>query len=286
MEITINEEINSKIYSVRGTQVMLDRDLAKLYQVENRVLKQAVKRNIERFPSDFLFVLSNDEIDFLVSHGVIPSKKHLGGAKPYAFTEQGVASLSSILNSQIAIEINISILRAFVNMRKFLQNKASIFQRVSQIEQKLLSYDDNFEKIFNAIEQKQIQQTEGIFYNGQIYDAYSYVNDLIKTAKKEIILIDNYIDDTVLTLFSKIPNIKAVIYTNTISRQLQLDFEKYSKQYKNVEIKIFKNSHDRFLILDNQEVYHIGASLKDLGKKWFAFSKMRLDVGDLISRLV
>jgi hypothetical protein len=286
MEITINEEINSKIYSVRGTQVMLDRDLAKLYQVENRVLKQAVKRNIERFPSDFLFVLSNDEIDFLVSHGVIPSKKHLGGAKPYAFTEQGVASLSSILNSQIAIEINISILRAFVNMRKFLQNKASIFQRVSQIEQKLLSYDDNFEKIFNAIEQKQIQQTEGIFYNGQIYDAYSYVNDLIKTAKKEIILIDNYIDDTVLTLFSKIPNIKAVIYTNTISKQLQLDFEKYSKQYKNVEIKIFKNSHDRFLILDNQEVYHIGASLKDLGKKWFAFSKMRLDVGDLISRLV
>ena len=285
MEITINEEINSKIYSVRGTQVMLDRDLAKLYQVENRVLKQAVKRNIERFPSDFLFVLSNDEIDFLVSHGVIPSKKHLGGAKPYAFTEQGVASLSSILNSQIAIEINISILRAFVNMRKFLQNKGSIFQRVSQIEQKLLSYDDNFEKIFNAIEQKQIQKTEGIFYDGQIYDAYSYVNDLIKTAKKEIILIDNYIDDTVLTLFSKIPNIKAVIYTNTISRQLQLDFEKYSKQYKNVEIKIFKNSHDRFLILDNQEVYHMGASLKDLGKKWFAFSKMRLDVGDLVGRL-
>ena len=286
MEITINEEINSKIYSVRGTQVMLDRDLAKLYQVENRVLKQAVKRNIERFPSDFLFVLSNDEIDFLVSQGVIPSKKHLGGAKPYAFTEQGVASLSSILNSQIAIEINISILRAFVNMRKFLQNKGSIFQRVSQIEQKLLSYDDNFEKIFNAIEQKQIQQTEGIFYDGQIYDAYSYVNDLIKTAKKEIILIDNYIDDTVLTLFSKIPNIKAVIYTNTISRQLQLDFEKYSKQYKNVEIKIFKNSHDRFLILDNQEVYHIGASLKDLGKKWFAFSKIDISANDLISKLI
>lgn len=285
MEITIHEEINSKIYSVRGTQVMLDRDLAKLYQVENRVLKQAVKRNIERFPSDFLFVLSNDEIDFLVSQGVIPSKKHLGGAKPYAFTEQGVASLSSILNSQIAIEINISILRAFVNMRKFLQNKGSIFQRVSQIEQKLLSYDDNFEKIFNAIEQKQIQPTEGIFYDGQIYDAYSYVNDLIKTAKKEIILIDNYIDDTVLTLFSKNPNIKAVIYTNTISKQLQLDFEKYSKQYKNVEIKIFKNSHDRFLILDKKEVYHMGASLKDFGKKWFAFSKMRLDVMDLISRL-
>lgn len=285
MEITIHEEINSKIYSVRGTQVMLDRDLAKLYQVENRVLKQAVKRNIERFPSDFLFVLSNDEIDFLVSQGVIPSKKHLGGAKPYAFTEQGVASLSCILNSQIAIEINISILRAFVNMRKFLQNKSSIFQRVSQIEQKLLSYDDNFEKIFNAIEQKQIQPTEGIFYDGQIYDAYSYVNDLIKTANKEIILIDNYIDDTVLTLFSKIPNIKAVIYTNTISKQLQLDFEKYSKQYKNLEIKIFKNSHDRFLIIDNQEVYHMGASLKDLGKKWFAFSKMRLDVLDLLGRL-
>ncbi len=284
MELIL-EDINSKIYTIRGVQVMLDRDLAQLYQVENRVLKQAVKRNINRFPSDFMFVLNEKEIDLMVSQFVIPSKKHLGGAKPYAFTEQGVASLSSILNSQIAIEMNIAILRAFVKMRKFLLDNASIFQKFSQIEQKLLTHEDNFEKIFKAIEQKQIKQTQGIFYDGQIYDSYSFISDLLRSAEGEIILIDNYIDDSVLTLFSKIQNIKITIYTNTISKQLKLDFEKYSKQYDNITLKTFKDSHDRFLILDKKEIYHIGASLKDLGKKWFAFSKMNLNSEDLLTKL-
>ncbi|MDD2887981.1 MAG: ORF6N domain-containing protein [Aliarcobacter sp.] len=284
MELIL-EDINSKIYTIRGVQVMLDRDLAKLYQVENRVLKQAVKRNINRFPSDFMFVLNEKEIDLMVSQFVIPSKKHLGGAKPYVFTEQGVASLSSILNSQIAIEINIAILRAFVKMRKFLLDNASIFQRFSQIEQKLLTHEDNFEKIFKAIEQKQIKQTQGIFYDGQIYDSYSFISDLLRSAKDEMILIDNYIDDSVLTLFSKIPNIKVTIYTNTISKQLKLDFEKYSKQYDNITLKTFQNSHDRFLIIDKKEIFHIGASIKDLGKKWFAFSKINLDIDELIKKL-
>ena len=284
MELIL-EDINSKIYTIRGVQVMLDRDLAKLYQVENRVLKQAVKRNINRFPSDFMFVLNEKEIDLMVSQFVIPSKKHLGGAKPYAFTEQGVASLSSILNSHIAIEMNIAILRAFVKMRKFLLDNASIFQRFSQIEQKLLTHEDNFEKIFKAIEQKQVKQTQGIFYDGQIYDSYIFISDLLRSAKSEIILIDNYIDDSVLTLFSKNQNIKITIYTNTISKQLKLDFEKYSKQYDNITLKTFQNSHDRFLIIDRKEIFHIGASIKDLGKKWFAFSKINLDIDELIKKL-
>lgn len=232
-----------------------------------------------------MFVLNEKEIDLMVSQFVIPSKKHLGGAKPYAFTEQGVASLSSILNSQIAIEMNIAILRAFVKMRKFLLDNASIFQKFSQIEQKLLTHEDNFEKIFKAIEQKQIKQTQGIFYDGQIYDSYSFISDLLRSAEGEIILIDNYIDDSVLTLFSKIQNIKITIYTNTISKQLKLDFEKYSKQYDNITLKTFKDSHDRFLILDKKEIYHIGASLKDLGKKWFAFSKMNLEISELLEKL-
>lgn len=284
MELIL-EDINSKIYTIRGVQVMLDRDLAKLYQVENRVLKQAVKRNINRFPSDFMFVLNEKEIDLMVSQFVIPSKKHLGGAKPYAFTEQGVASLSSILNSHIAIEMNIAILRAFVKMRKFLLDNASIFQRFSQIEQKLLTHEDNFEKIFKAIEQKQVKQTQGIFYDGQIYDSYIFISDLLRSAKSEIILIDNYIDDSVLTLFSKNQNIKITIYTNTISKQLKLDFEKYSKQYDNITLKTFQNSHDRFLIIDKKEIFHIGASIKDLGKRWFAFSKINLDIDELIKKL-
>lgn len=193
--------------------------------------------------------------------------------------------LRAVLKSDTAIQTSIKIINSFVQMRKFLLNNASIFQRFSQIEQKLLIHEDNFEKIFKAIEQKQIKQTQGIFYDGQIYDSYSFISDLLRSAKDEIILIDNYIDDTVLTLFSKIPNIKITIYTNIISKQLKLDFEKYSKQYDNITLKTFKNSHDRFIILDKKDIYHIGASLKDLGKKWFAFSKMNLDIDELIKKL-
>ena len=135
------------------------------------------------------------------------------------------------------------------------------------------------------VKNNKLESNQGIFYDGQVYDSYGFILDLIKQAKNEIILIDNYIDDTVLTLFSKIPNIKITIYTNTISKQLKLDFEKYSKQYDNITLKNFLNSHDRFLILDKKEIFHIGASLKDLGKKWFAFSKINLDINELIKKL-
>jgi hypothetical protein len=281
----ILEDINSKIYTIRGVQVMLDEDLAKLYDVETKVFNQAVKRNSERFPDNFRFLLTQNEYENLRSQ-FVTSKQH-GGRRtlPYAFTEQGVSMLSAVLKSDTAIQTSIQIINSFVKMRKFLFDNASIFQKFTQIEQKLLSHEDNFEKIFKAIEQKQVKQTQGIFYDGQIYDSYSFISDLLRNAKSEIILIDNYIDDTVLTLFSKIPNIKVSIYTNIIFKQLKLDFEKYQKQYQNIELFEFKDSHDRFLILDNKEIYHIGASLKDLGKKWFVFSKINLEISELLEKL-
>ena len=284
MELIL-EDINSKIYTIRGVQVMLDEDLAKLYNVETKVFNQAVKRNSERFPDNFRFLLTLNEYENLRSQ-FVTSKQH-GGRRtlPYAFTEQGVSMLSAVLKSDTAIQTSIQIINSFVKMRKFLLDNASIFQRFSQIEQKLLTHEDNFEKIFKAIESKQTTQNQGIFYDGQIYDAYSFVLDLIRGVENEIMLIDNYVDDTVLTLFSKVPNIKIIVYTNTISKQLKLDFEKYSKQYDNITLKIFPSSHDRFLILDKKEIFHIGASLKDLGKKWFAFSKINLEISQIIERL-
>lgn len=286
MELIL-EDIHNKIYTIRGVQVMLDEDLAKLYKVETKVFNQAVKRNIERFPDNFCFLLTQNEYESLRSQFVTletsrgKHRKYL----PYAFTEQGVSMLSAVLKSDTAIQTSIQIINNFVKMRKFLLDNASIFQRFTQIEQKLLTHEDNFEKIFKAIESKQISQNQGIFYDGQIYDSYSFISDLLRSSKNEIILIDNYIDDSVFTLFSKTPNIKVTIYTNTISKQLKLDFEKYSKQYDNITLKIFSNSHDRFLIIDNKEIYHIGASLKDLGKKWFAFSKINLEISQIIERL-
>jgi|SRR3989339_177442 len=282
----ILEEISSKIYTIRGVQVMLDRDLARLYKVENRVLNQAVKRNIERFPLEFMFQLTKEEFENWKSQIVISNSDKMGLRKiPYVFTEQGVSMLSAVLKSDTAIQTSIKIINSFVQMRKFLLDNASIFQRFDKIEQQLLLYDNNFNKIFKAIESKQLKPTQGIFYDRQIYDAYIFASDLIKTAKEEIILIDNYLDDTVLTLFSKVPNIQVTIYTNNISKQLKLDYEKYTKQYGNITLKTFKNSHDRFMILDKKEIFHLGASLKDLGKKWFAFSKINIDVDDLLSKL-
>ncbi|MFA6760086.1 MAG: ORF6N domain-containing protein [Sulfuricurvum sp.] len=284
MKDLVENSIKTKIYTLRGVQVMLDRDLAELYGVETRVLKQAVKRNIERFPDDFMFELTDLEIDLLVSQSVIPSKKLLGGAKPFAFSEQGVAGLSGILTSKIAIEANISILRAFVSMRRFLLDNASVFQRFAYLEQKVIAHDKKLEFVLEALEGKSLP-TQGIFYDGQIYDAYSFINDLLKSAKSEVVLIDNYIDESVFTLFSKYQDLRFTIHTNNITKQLKLDYEKYKKQYSNVDLKSFKSSHDRFLILDKQEIYHIGASLKDLGKRWFAFSKIDLDAREMLERL-
>ena len=284
-ELIINEQtIQNKICTIRGMQVMLDRDLAELYGVETRALKQAVKRNIERFPADFMLEATDEDINFMVSQSVIPSKKHLGGAKPFMFTEQGVANLSSVLTSPIAIEMNIKIIRAFVAVRKLFIQNIAMFERFERIEQRLSIYDDNFNKLFDAIESKELKLKQGIFYEGQIFDAYAFVSELIKSAKKSIILIDNYVDETVLTMLSKNQEVQISIYTKTISKQFKLDLEKYNSQYKTLTLKEFDLSHDRFLLIDD-EIYHIGASLKDLGKKWFGFSKMHKESFEIIGRI-
>ncbi|MBU4011706.1 MAG: ORF6N domain-containing protein [Proteobacteria bacterium] len=289
-EIIQYDEIHRRIYTLRNVQVMLDKDLAQFYDVKPIRLREQVKRNIKRFPSDFMFQLSAEEVDLMVSQNAIPSKQHLGGSLPFAFTEQGVAAISAVLTSERAIEVNIQIMRAFVAMRKFITTNAQIFQRLNIVERKQLEYkletDEKFNRIFNALEEKEITPKQGIFFDGQIFDAYQFVSDLIRTARKSIIIIDNYIDDTVLThLTKRRKNVTVTILTKTITKQMVLDVEKYNQQYQPVDIKEFNNSHDRFLIIDDKTVYHFGASLKDLGKKWFAFSKMDKEAFKMLERL-
>ena len=281
-----SQQIQRHIFTLRGVQVMIDRHLAELYQVETRTLKQAVRRNQNRFPDDFMFVLTDSEVESLVSQSVIPSKKQLGGAKPFAFTEQGVATLSSVLTSDRAIEINIHIMRAFVQMRRFIAQNAALFQRLESIEQKQMLTDSKLDQVFEALEAGEIKPKQGIFFEGQIFDAYVFVADLIKSATKSIVLIDNYVDETVLTLLTKRrKNCTATIYTQSIAKKLQLDLKKHNQQYPPIDIKTFRNAHDRFLILDNKTIYHFGASLKDLGKKWFAFSRFDKGAVELLGKV-
>jgi hypothetical protein len=202
------------------------------------------------------------------------------------FTEQGVSMLSAVLRSETAIKVSIQIMDAFVGMRKFIANNAAIFQRLDKIEQKQLVTDTRLDKVFEALEAGEIKPRQGIFFDGQIFDAYVFVADLIKSARQSIVLLDNYVDESVLLLLAKRnENVRATIYTKNISKQLKLDLKKHNQQYPAIEIKAFKHTHDRFMILDNRNIYHIGASLKDLGKKWFAFSKMDKMSLELIGRL-
>lgn len=282
-----NKEIQNRIFTIRGVQVMLDEDLANLYEVETKVLNQAVKRNIERFPEDFMFQLTEDEHNILRSQ-IVTSKENRGGRRylPYVFTEQGVAMLSAVIRSETAVKISIQIIKAFVAMRQFIASNARIFQQIDILEIKQLETDKKIKQILTAMERKNIRPKQGIFYDGQIFDAYQFFSDIIRTAKKSIILIDNFIDDSVLTLFSKRdPGIKVFIITKTITKQLELDIKKFNEQYPPLEFKQFDKSHDRFLIIDETTVYHLGASLKDLGKKWFAFSKMDIDAAELLMRI-
>jgi len=278
--------IRSRIYTIRGMHVMLDKDIAELYEVRATRLREQVKRNKKRFPPDFMFQLTNSEVEAMVSQNAIPSKMYLGGHLPYAFTEQGVASLSSVLTNDKAINVNIQIMRAFVDMRRFISANAQVFRRLDVVERKQIEHDKQINEIFDAIQDKDIKPEKGIFFDGQVFDAYNFVSDIIRSAEKSIVLIDNYIDDSVLTLLSKRnKNVQALIFTKGLSKQLLLDLEKHNSQYPPVEIKEFRQSHDRFLIIDNKDVYHFGASLKDLGKKWFAFSKFGKEAFKLIDRL-
>jgi hypothetical protein len=276
---------------------MFDSHLAEMYGVETKVLNQAVKRNVERFPETFCFQLTEVEFSNLRSQFVtssdlrfqygISNKEH-GGRRylPYVFTEQGVAMLSGVLRSEFAVQVSIRIMTAFVEMRKLMSTYSGLFQRLSDVEKKQLQADEKFERIFNALENRNKIQENGIFYDGQIFDAYVFVAEIIRQATNSIILIDNYIDETVFTLFTKRKiGVTVTFYTKTITKQLLLDAQKHNEQYEAIEIKEIKQSHDRFMIIDNRDIYHFGASLKDLGKKWFAFSKFDQGAVEMLGKL-
>jgi phage regulator Rha-like protein len=290
------KEIENRIFTLRNLQVMIDRDLAEMYGVETKVLNQAVKRNIERFPASFRFQITEDELNNLSRSQIVTLNSDNKNEKinrgqnikylPYAFTEQGVAMLSAVLKSETAVKVSIQIIDAFVEMRKMILGNSGLFQRLDKVETKQIEADQKFEQIFKALENKDQQPEKGIFFEGQIYDAYTFIADIIKKAEKSLVIIDNFIDETVLTLLTKRKKtVVATIYTKQISKQLQLDLKKHNEQYPAIDIKILDNSHDRFLIIDEQKLYHIGASLKDLGKKWFAFSKMDSFTNEVLTKL-
>jgi len=303
MDKPIILDIKNKIYTIRGLQVMLDSDLAELYGVETGNLNKAAKRNIDRFPDNFMFQLTEEELKILRFQFGISSSDILrsqfatssltyGGRRylPFVFSEQGVSMLSGVLKSETAVRISIQIMDAFVSMRRFISANSQVFYRLDTVERKQLEYhmetDKRFEHVFEAIESKDIKQDKGIFFDGQTFDAYRFVSDIVRDAKKSIVLIDNYVDDTVLSMFTKRnKNVQVTIYTKNISKQLILDLQKHNSQYPSIEIKEFVQSHDRFLIIDNKKVYHIGASLKDLGKKWFAFCRLDKESLKILEKL-
>ena len=268
-------DIESKILVIRGQQVMIDRDLAELYGVETKVLNQAVKRNIERFPPDFLFVLNNIEKEELVTICDRFSPLKHSSSNPYAFTEHGIAMLSSVLRSPNAVEVNIRIMRAFVALRRFVQSNSKIFSEIDYLKRHAIESDKKIDELFDKMDRYKIEDKQGIFFQGQIFDAYAKFESFIAEAEKEIVLIDNYVDLTVLERFAKKKNgVKVRIYTYPKTKITTLDIQKFNEQYPGLILKHTEKIHDRFLIIDKKILYHIGASLKDLGKKCFGFEIM------------
>ncbi|MDR0305595.1 MAG: ORF6N domain-containing protein [Chitinispirillales bacterium] len=293
--------IENRIFTIRGVQVMLDRDLAEMYGVLIKQLNQQVKRNLDRFPDDFMFQLTESEWEILRSQNVtlrledayleseneitIPLRSQNVTLKsthgkhrkylPFVFTEQGVAGLSGVLKSEAAAKAHVAIMRAFAAMRKIIASHSGLIQRMDGLEQKQLETDQKFERVFKALEGDTIP-AQCVFFNGQVFNAYELTSKIIRSAKQSIVLIDNYIDDTTLIhLSKKKKGVTVLLLTKKITEQLKLDIKKANEQYGGFEAKVFTQSHDRFLIIDGgKEVYHFGASLKDLGKSWFAFNKI------------
>lgn len=292
--------IENLIYVIRGQQVMLDNDLARLYGVETRRLNEQVRRNIERFPDDFMIQLTKDEVQNLMSQIATSSSRSQnvisswGGNRkpPYAFTENGVAMLSSVLRSKTSIEVNIRIMRAFTAMRSFLMNNAHMFKRIETIEHNYLlvnrhlsEHDKKFEEILSRLDDKDSEPIEGFFFEGQIFDAYSLISDLIRKATRRIVLIDNYVDDRILKVLTKRgEGVSATIYTDPRHSQINNDLRRHNAQYPRIDAKHCTNVHDRFMIIDDT-VYFIGGSIKDLGKKIVAFSQMHQNPNDILSKL-
>ncbi len=280
-------EVEELIFTIRDKQVMIDYHLAQLYGVETKVLNQQVKRNIERFPDRFRFQLTDDERDKVVTICDHLSKLKFSKTNPYAFTEQGVAMLSAVLRSETAVAVSVRIIDAFVEMRRFLSKDMNILKRIDNLERSSMEANKKFDKIFSVIESGNVCSAQGIFFNGQVFDAYIFVTKLIRSATRSIVLIDNYVDESVLLMLDKRePNVFARIYTQNISPKLDLDMKKHNSQYEPIDVVLFREAHDRFLLVDDK-VYHIGASLKDLGKKWFAFTLMNDITAEwLVSKIV
>lgn len=293
------EEIENLIIEVHGKQTMLDRDIAQLYGVDTKRLNEQVRRNIERFPERFRFQLTDNETTKLVANcDRLQALKH-SSVNPYVFTEQGVAMLSAVLRSDTAVSVSIQIMDAFTAMRHFLASNAPVLRRLDVIERNQLALNahqeelsdglaetnNRLEEVFRRLDDGSVKPTQGIFYDGQVFDAYIFVNDRIREAKNQIVLIDNYVDDSVLKMLDKRDKgVVAKIYSKLLLPHINVDIAKHNAQYEPIEVELFDRAHDRFLCIDNT-VYHIGASLKDLGKKWFAFSKMEMTTDELLKKI-
>ena len=279
LNLITTEEIQNLIYTIRGKQVMLDSYVANLYHTETRAINQALKRNIDRFPEEFCFQLTDEEFLNLRSQIVIFKSKTNNGKvtrkyNPFVFTEQGIIMLSGILRTETAIKVSVKIVEAFVRMRHYLKDNGQVFERLTSVEYKLLEHDKKFDLVFDKLQEKQLEN-QRIFYDGQIYDAYSLIIDIIKRAESKITIIDNYIDDSVLKMLSKKKeNVEVVILSSNKSNIQNIDIQKFNKQYPTLKVAKTDKFHDRFIILDEKELYHIGASIKDLGKKCFAINRI------------
>ena len=302
-KLATNNEIKNLIYTIRGKQVMLDSDVAMLYHYQTKRINETVSRNKERFPENFCFQLTEEEAQKLKlqiansnsnfennwSQIATSSKnentKHRGKKYlPYVFTEQGIAMLAGLLKNDIAIKVSINIMNAFVEMRKFLISNGKIFERLTNVEYKLLEHDKKFDEVFDSL-QKEENFKQKVFFQGQIYDAYSLIIDIIKRAKSKISIIDNYIDDSILKMLTKkSKDVEVFILTSNKSNITSLDIEKFNQEYPILKISKTNKFHDRFILIDNKELYHCGASIKDLGKKCFAIT--RIEEKEIIDKFV
>ena len=293
--VTDIKDITSLVYVIRGKQVMIDSDLALLYQVETKNLNKAAARNEDRFPDDFRFKLTKEEFDGLRFQSGTSNEEQggRGGRRyyPYVYTEQGISMLASVLHSKVAVQVSINIMRAFVEMRRFIANNALLFEKVSGIELKQLEYqkntDEKFDRVFKYIEDH-AESEQKIFFDGQIYDAFSLITSIIQKAQKEIILIDGYVDiNTLNILVKKNSGVDVKIYTYASAQLTNRDVSNFNAQYPTLDVKKTQVFHDRFIILDGKTAYHIGASIKDAGMKCFGISLLD-DPGlvtDLLNRL-
>lgn len=271
--------IKSQIYTIRGEQVLLDSDVANLYHYKTKRVNETVRRNIERFPERFCFQLTENELEQMRSQFATASKtfdKYRNNRYlPYVFTEQGIAMLAPLLKNKIAVQVSINIMDAFIEMKNFLRENGRIFERLTRVEYKLLEHDEEFENLYNQLQSNK-DVTQKVFFNGQIYDAYSLIVDLIAKADNKIVIIDNYADKSILDMLTKKQeNVEVVIITSTNNFSIQnIDLQKFNKQYPTLKLGKTNKFHDRFIILDNKELYHCGASIKDMGKKCFAINKI------------